>query len=73
MVRAVAGSTDHDHVLRPLDREVKDTHLLVVTAYDVKMTSLSSSVSVTVQVKFYSVIFVNFTGNAEFPCDYVFV
>ena len=35
---------------RQLDREVKDTHTLVVTAYDRKMTSLSSSVSVTVQV-----------------------
>ena len=35
---------------QPLDREVQDTYTLVVTAYDTKMTSLSSSVSVTVKV-----------------------
>ena len=44
---------DRDRVygLQPLDREVKDTHVFVVKAYDVKMTTLSSSVSVTVQVE----------------------
>lgn len=36
--------------LEPLDREGKDTHTLSVRAHDKKMTSLSSYVSVTVQV-----------------------
>jgi len=35
---------------QPLDRELKDTHSLVVKAYDKKMSTMSSLVSITVQV-----------------------